>query len=49
MRCPTRRAATQGVVGTANVFTATICVLTNNQPGAVCSDPVIQAIQGKLK
>lgn len=39
---------TQGVVGTANVMTATICKLTENQPANVCNNPTIQAIQAQL-
>ncbi len=39
---------TQGVVGTANVMTATICTLTDNQPADVCQNATIQSIQGQL-
>jgi hypothetical protein len=39
---------TQGVVGTANVMTATICKLTDNQPGNVCNTDTIKAIQAQL-
>ena len=40
---------TQGVIGVANVFTATICKMTNNQPASVCSTPVIQQLASQLK
>jgi Domain of unknown function (DUF929) len=39
---------TQGVVGTANVMTATICTLTDNQPANVCKNATIQTIQSQL-
>jgi thiol-disulfide isomerase/thioredoxin len=35
----------QGAVGAANVMTATICKLTNNQPAAACT-PAIQKLEG---
>jgi len=38
----------QGAIGSANALTAAICKLTNNQPANVCSDPMIQGLQGKL-
>jgi hypothetical protein len=38
----------QNVDGTANVLTASICQLTNNQPGQVCNTPTITAAKGKL-
>jgi hypothetical protein len=38
----------KGIIGTANVMTATICTLTNNQPANVCTDPSIQTLQGQL-
>jgi hypothetical protein len=38
----------QGAIGSANVITAAICKLTNNQPANVCSDPMIQGLQSKL-
>ena len=31
--------AAQGVIGSANIFTAQICSLTNNMPASVCSQP----------
>jgi hypothetical protein len=39
---------TQGVVGTANAMTATICKLTENKPANVCTNDTIQAIQAQL-
>jgi hypothetical protein len=39
---------TQGVVGAANVLTATICKVTGNKPADVCNTPTIQGIQGQL-
>jgi hypothetical protein len=39
---------TKGVIGTANVMTATICKLTDNKPANVCSNQTIQAIQAQL-
>ncbi|HWC37447.1 MAG TPA: DUF929 family protein [Acidimicrobiales bacterium] len=38
----------QNVDGTANILTAAICQLTNNQPGQVCNTPAITAAKGKL-
>lgn len=35
------------VIGSANLVTAAVCVLTSNQPAAVCT-PAIQAIEAKL-
>jgi len=35
----------QGAVGAANVMTATICKLTNNQPATACT-PAIQKLEG---
>ena len=37
----------QAIVGSANLVTAAICVLTANQPATVCT-PAIQAIEAKL-
>jgi hypothetical protein len=37
----------EGVDGTANYITATICKLTNNQPASACT-PAVQAIESKL-
>ena len=41
-------AITQGVVGSANVFTAAICQITDNQPASVCSAPEVQAAKSHL-
>jgi hypothetical protein len=38
----------QNVDGTANMLTAAICQLTNNQPAQVCSTPTITAAKAKL-
>ena len=38
----------QNINGTANILTAAICQLTNNQPAQVCSSPTITAAKGKL-
>ena len=39
----------KGVDGSANMITAVICKLTNDQPASSCSDPVITRIKDKLK
>ncbi len=41
-------AIAQGADGAANIMTATICKVTNNQPASVCSSPTITGLQGKL-
>jgi len=38
----------QGAIGAANAITATICSMTGDQPGSVCSDSVIQALEKKI-
>ena len=38
-------AATQGIVGTANAITASLCTLTGNQPATACSNTTIQPLQ----
>ena len=38
----------QNINGTANILTAAICQLTNNQPAQVCRSPTITAAKGKL-
>lgn len=40
--------AAQGILGSANLITAGICRLTDQQPGDVCSDPVIQGLEKQL-
>jgi hypothetical protein len=42
-------AISQGVIGAANTFTASICALTKDQPARVCSDSAIQQIEQALK
>jgi thiol-disulfide isomerase/thioredoxin len=41
-------AIAQGADGAANILTATICKLTNNQPSNVCGSAIITSLQGKL-
>ena len=38
----------QGAIGTANVFAATVCKVTGNKPAKVCGDSAIKAIQAQL-
>jgi thiol-disulfide isomerase/thioredoxin len=38
----------QGAVGSANVFTAAICKLTNNQPASVCTTAPVAQLESKL-
>jgi len=38
----------KGADGAANMITATICKVTNNQPSDVCTTPSIKTIQGQL-
>jgi hypothetical protein len=42
-------AITKGIVGTANVMTATICTLTHDQPSSVCSNSAIQALETQIR
>jgi hypothetical protein len=44
-----KSAIAQAAIGAANVFTATICVLTNDQPSSACKLPAIQSIETQLK
>jgi hypothetical protein len=40
---------TQGVVGTANAMTATICkIIDNKGPNGVCTQPAVTDIQKQL-
>ena len=39
---------TKGVVGAANMMTATICKVTGNKPANVCSNSAIQALEAQL-
>ena len=41
-------AASKGILGTANYMTAAICNVTGQQPGNVCTSPVIQQIAHTL-
>jgi hypothetical protein len=41
-------AIAKGADGAANMITATICKVTNNQPSNVCTSPVIKSVQGQL-
>lgn len=41
-------AISQGANGTANMLTAAICKLTNNQPANVCGTSLIKSLQGQL-
>jgi Domain of unknown function (DUF929) len=38
----------KSIVGEANVLTAAICDLTDNQPATVCADPVISGLQTQI-
>ena len=38
----------KAVIGSANVYTAAICAMTNNQPANVCSTDAVKAAAGKL-
>ncbi|GAA0955337.1 hypothetical protein GCM10009554_62830 [Kribbella koreensis] len=38
----------KAIDGSANVYTAAICALTDNQPAAVCSTDAVKAAAGKL-
>jgi Domain of unknown function (DUF929) len=37
-----------GADGSANMITAAICKLTNNQPSNVCTSPVIKSMEGQI-
>ena len=39
----------QGVIGAANVITATICILTDDQPSNVCGNSAVAAIEAKIR
>jgi hypothetical protein len=38
----------KAIDGSANLYTAALCKLTNNQPAAVCTSPAVTAATGKL-
>jgi thiol-disulfide isomerase/thioredoxin len=40
--------AGEGILGTANIFTAAICKMTSGQPASICGGPVIQEAQKLL-
>ena len=39
---------TRGIVGTANVLTASICETTGEKPSNVCTAPAVKGIESKL-
>ncbi len=41
-------AVSKDILGTANYLTAGICMITQQQPGSVCSTPAIQSIEQSL-
>jgi hypothetical protein len=41
-------ALSQGAIGSANLITASICLLTHNRPGNVCAGDAIQSIEANL-
>jgi thiol-disulfide isomerase/thioredoxin len=41
-------AVSKGAVGSANVFTAAICKITNNQPSSVCTSSPISTLESHL-
>jgi thiol-disulfide isomerase/thioredoxin len=41
-------AVAQGADGSANLFTAAICKITNNQPASVCTTPPVSALAGHI-
>jgi len=41
-------AVTQGIVGSANALTATICSATGDTPAEVCSQPAVQSLEATL-
>jgi hypothetical protein len=40
---------TKAVVGGANTITATICILTGDQPASACSPPAIKSLETQIK
>jgi len=42
-------AVTKGIIGAANMITATICILTNDQPSNVCANPAVIAFEAQIK
>ncbi len=41
-------AVAKGANGSANLFTAAICKITNNQPASVCTAPPVSALEGQI-
>ena len=39
----------KGAIGAANAMTATICILTNDQPSSACKVPAIQSLEKQIK
>lgn len=42
-------AVAQGIIGAANVMTATICILTGDQPSNVCANPAVSALETQIR
>jgi Domain of unknown function (DUF929) len=42
-------AIAKAAIGSANIITATICILTNDQPKSACSLPAIQSLETQIK
>ncbi len=41
-------AVAKGIIGAANVITATICILTGDQPSNVCANPAVSALEAQI-
>jgi len=44
-----KSAVAKGAIGAANAMTATICIITNDQPSSVCKVPAIQSLEKSIK
>jgi Domain of unknown function (DUF929) len=42
-------AIAKAAIGSANIITATICILTNDQPSNTCSQPAIKSLETQIK
>ncbi|MGZ4704637.1 MAG: DUF929 family protein [Acidimicrobiales bacterium] len=42
-------AVAQGIIGAANVMTATICILTGDQPSNVCANPAVSTLESQIR
>jgi hypothetical protein len=42
-------AVTKGIIGSANIMTATMCILTGDQPSSACSSSTIQDLESQIK